>query len=78
MFQKGSHSGGKKRGEPCNRFNKGICMYGLSCHYDHHCSVKSSGKWGHGVHICRLRNQDNDDNINSKVREHPSITSHKK
>ena len=60
-FQKGHHSGGygkggnKKDRETCRRFNKGRCTYGLSCHYDHRCSVKKCGKFGHGAHICRLR-----------------------
>ena len=46
----------KKDREPCRHFNKGRCTYGLSCHYDHRCSVKKCRKFGHGVHICHLRN----------------------
>ena len=49
--------GGNKR-EPCRRFNKGQCTHGLSCKYDHRCSVKKCGKFGHGAHICRLRNME--------------------
>ena len=47
---------GKKVGEPCHRFNKVRCSYGLTCRYDHRCSVKKCGKFGHGAHICQLRN----------------------
>ena len=54
-FQKGSFNrGSKKDKEPCHRFNKGRCTYGLSCKFDHRCSVKKCGKFGHGAHICRL------------------------
>ena len=50
----GSNNGGSRRGkkEPCHRFNKGLCMAGTSCKYDHRCTVKTCGKWGHGTHIC--------------------------
>ena len=60
-FQKGGnhHRGGaksnKKDSEPCRCFNKGSCTFGLSCKYDHRCSVPKCGKFGHGAHICRLR-----------------------
>ena len=55
-FQCGSFPrGGKRDQEPCRRFNKGRCSYGLSCKFDHRCSVKKCGKWGHGAHICRVR-----------------------
>ena len=46
-------TGGK--GEPCRRFNRGKCAFGLSCKYDHRCAVKKCGKFGHGAHMCRLR-----------------------
>ena len=42
-------SKGKK--EPCRRFNKGLCKKGLSCQYDHRCTVPNCGKFGHGAHI---------------------------
>ena len=54
-FQKGGFSrGSKKDREPCRRFKKGRCTYGMSCKFDHRCSVKTCGKFGHGAHICRL------------------------
>ena len=46
--------------EICKRFNKGQCTYGLSCRYDHRCAVPKCGKFGHGAHICRLRNSNQD------------------
>ena len=74
-FQRGHfNSGGKqskKDTEPCRSFNKGRCTFGLSCRYDHRCSVEKCGKFGHGAHICHLRqnnssnsdgNQDKSDN----------------
>ena len=57
LFQKGHLPGGKqnkKDREPCRRFNKGKCTFGLSCKFDHRCSVPKCGKFGHGAHICRL------------------------
>ena len=58
FFQKGSFgSGGKqnrKDKEPCKRFNKGRRTFGLSCRYDHRCSVKKCEKFGHGAHVCQL------------------------
>ena len=58
FFQKGGFGSGghqnKKDREPCRHFNKGHCTYGLSCPYDHRCSVKKCRKFGHGVHICHL------------------------
>ena len=51
------HSGRKSGGkEICKRFNRGKCTFGLTCRYDHHCSVPKCGKFGHGAHICRLCN----------------------
>ena len=50
------HRGGNgKKKEPCKRFNQGRCIFGLSCKFDHRCSVKNCGKFGHGAHICRMR-----------------------
>ena len=47
-----------RRGEPCQRYNKGKCTFGASCKFNHHCSVKKCGKFGHGAHICRLRDSE--------------------
>ena len=44
-----NHSKAQK--EICKRFNKGKCMAGSSCKYDHHCL--ECGKFGHGAHICQ-------------------------
>ena len=60
FFQRGSFSGSggktnKKDREPCRHFNRGKCTFGLSCKFDHHCSVPKCGKFGHSAHICRLR-----------------------
>ena len=41
----------KKKKEICQRFNRGQCTAGHSCHYDHWCM--GCGKFGHGLHICR-------------------------
>ena len=51
----GTYGGSGKWKEICKRFNKGCCTYGLSCKYDHRCSVPKCGKFGHGAHICHLR-----------------------
>ena len=48
---------GKKFREPCRRFNRGKCTYGVKCHYDHRCAIKKCGKFGHGAHVCRLRDE---------------------
>ena len=44
----------KRDREPCRRFNRGKCTFGLSCHFDHCCSVPECGKFGHSAHVCRL------------------------
>ena len=51
-----------KINEPCRRYNKGKCTFGLSCCYEHRCTIKKCRKFGHGAHICRLRqgNQESD------------------
>ena len=54
-FQKGAPRSNKRDKEPCCRFNRGRCSFGLSCKYDHRCSVHKCGKFGHGTHICQLR-----------------------
>ena len=48
----------KKSKEPCRRFNRGNCHFGARCKFDHRCSVKKCGKFGHGAHVCRLREQE--------------------
>ena len=47
----------------CRRFQRGKCHLGASCKFEHQCSI--CGKFGHGAHICRHRNFDQDDK-NSK------------
>ena len=55
----GNHNDhGKSRKEACRKFNKGLCNLGRSCRYEHCCTVPDCGKFGHGAHICRKR-QDN-------------------
>ena len=44
--------------EPCRRYNKGKCNMGARCKFEHRCAIKRCGKFGHGAHICRLRNKD--------------------
>ena len=67
FFSKANFSGGnrqnKKDKEPCRRFNKGKCTFGLACKFDHHCSVKKCGKFRHGAHICRLRASETNDKL---------------
>ena len=50
-------NGSKMSKEPCRRFNKGKCNYGPQCKFDHRCAIKKCGKFGHGAHVCRLRNE---------------------
>ena len=59
LFQRGNGPRSDKIGqkEICKRFNKGKCHYGLACIFDHRCAIRKCGKFGHGAHICRLRNQ---------------------
>ena len=52
---KNNNNNNKSKWEPCKRFNHGLCTAGLSCKYDHRCSVPECGKFGHGTHICRKR-----------------------
>ena len=74
--QRGSGAAGKnfnkKGAEPCRRFNKGHCTYGLSCKFDHRCSVKKCGKFSHGAHQCRLKSQEESDS--TSVKPSPSGT----
>ena len=63
LFHKGHFPGSKtnkKDQEPCRCFNKGKCTFGMSCKFDHRCSVPKCGKFGHGAHICRLRDSTSD------------------
>ena len=68
------NSSGKKN-EPCRCFNKGKCNFGLSCKYEHRCSVEKCSKFGHGAHMCRLRNRENSD---GHTHSHPSNTHNNK
>ena len=52
-FKSGGANPRRGRREPCKRFNKGLCTAGVSCKFDHRCTVKECGKWGHGARICR-------------------------
>ena len=65
----GNNSKMHKRGEPCRRFNRGICTFGLSCKFDHRCSVPKCGKFGHGAHMCRMREDKQDKSDQSNRRE---------
>ena len=58
FFQKGSFNKMAKKGKICKRFNRGRCMYGLLCKYEHRCAIPKCGKFGHGAHVCGLRGQD--------------------
>ena len=76
IFQRGQghgqgHQGKNKRNrEACKRFNKGKCNFGLSCQYDHRCTVPECGKFGHGAHICRLRNGSNSSRDSQDISNH--------
>ena len=41
----------KHKKEKCKGFNKGLCTAGHSCRYEHRCM--NCGNFGHGMHICR-------------------------
>ena len=51
--QKHKQPGGRK--EICKRFNKGRCSF--RCKFEHRCAIPKCGKFGHGAHICRMRDQ---------------------
>ena len=59
--EKIAQQSGKGKREPCRRYNKGKCTFGLSCNCDHRCSVPKCGKFGHGAHICRMREDNKSD-----------------
>ena len=68
--------GGKPR-EPCRRYNAGKCTYGSKCIFNHRCSVKRCGKFGHGAHICRLRHTESAGTVDkSNNPNHRSSESH--
>ena len=67
-FHSHNGSGRKFKKEACKRFNRGQCTAGRNCKYDHRCTVPTCGKFGHGAHICRKRNNGNSGDS--------SITSH--
>ena len=71
LFQKGNlpRNKSKKDKEPCKRFNWGKCTFGLSCKFDHRCSVPKCGKFGHGAHICHLR----DEKMTPEVKEENAV-----
>ena len=48
----------KKRRDICWKFNQGKCSYGLSCKFDHRCTLCL--KFGHGSHNCRRTKADRD------------------
>ena len=74
-FNRHSIGGTKFKKEICKRFNQGQCTAGRNCKYDHRCTVPSCGKFGHGAHICRKRNNHQQDN--NKITE-PSTSTAKK
>ena len=65
---KGGHHG--KRKGICKRFNQGRCTYGLSCHYEHRCSVPKCGKFRHRANNCQMCNTNNPQPGTSS--EHPT------
>ena len=58
-----------KRRDICKRFNRGKCTYGQKCKFEHRCEVPKCGKFGHGAHICRLRNGEVGDEPHQKRKE---------
>ena len=60
--------------EPCRRFNKGNCTYGINCKFDHRCSIPNCGKLGHGAHICRRRNDRRPREFNDRGHQNDNIS----
>ena len=59
--QTGGHSqyGNNNRAkvnEPCRRFNRGRCNFGVNCRYEHKCLI--CNKFGHGAVTCRRATND--------------------
>lgn len=52
-FKKSGTPQSKPRKEVCRNFNRGKCIYGTSCRYDHRCGV--CGKYGHSANQCRSK-----------------------
>ena len=63
FFQRGPKGGNKGGKEICKCFNRGKCTFGSSCKFDHRCAIPKCNKFGHGAHICHLRDdKDKDEN----------------
>ena len=54
-YKSGGNGGKFHKKEACQCFNKGLCVTGRNCKYDHRCL--ECGKFGHGAHICRKQLQ---------------------
>ena len=63
---------GKKK-EIFQRFNKGFCTIGRSCKFDHRCL--GCGKFGHGIHICRNKNQGTSQSTSSQSQQDTASSS---
>ena len=50
-YVRGSNSSNKR--EPCRRFQRGKCNYGINCKFEHRCTICT--KFGHGAYMCRKR-----------------------
>ena len=59
--------GGQGKKEICKRFNKGRCSYDLACKFDHWCAIPKCGKFGHGAHVCRMRDDKVGQNSNNNA-----------
>ena len=55
----------KKSGKPCYKYNRGKCLYGINCKFEHRCVV--CNKYGHGAFNCRkLANSAGDKEVGDK------------